>query len=128
MPLIVVAPDRPALLLADHRVLAAQLQRGVGLPLVGVVKRPLAGVRVDLLHDGNAVVCRDRHSLGPAIALDDPKHNHLARRTPAALALARPPKVVSLNSSAPSNGSRRCSTWAQQGPVAGGKNALLQRR
>src|SRR3546814_2779960 len=42
-------------------------------------KRSLAAVRIDLLHDLSSVMCRDRHDLGLAVALDQSKHGHLAR-------------------------------------------------
>lgn len=41
----VIAPDRLSLPLADHHMLATQLQRGIGLPFVRVVQSALAGVR-----------------------------------------------------------------------------------
>ena len=34
------------------------------------------------------VVDQDRHGLDPAVALDESEHNHLAGRTPTALALS----------------------------------------
>ena len=48
----VVTSDWPALLLADDDMVAAQLQRGVGLPLIGVVQRALTRVGIDLLRPG----------------------------------------------------------------------------
>ena len=84
----VIAADRPSLLLADDHMVASQLQRGVGLPLVGVVQRAFAGVRIDLLHDRLAVIAGDGHGLDLAVALDDPEHDDLAQGTPAARAVA----------------------------------------
>src|SRR3546814_3209898 len=49
-------------------------------------KRSLAAVRIDLLHDLSSVMCRDRHDLGLAVALDQSKHGHLAGSAPAAFA------------------------------------------
>src|SRR3546814_14419699 len=49
-------------------------------------KRSLAAVRIDLLHDLSSVMCRDRHDLGLAVALDRSKHGHLAGSAPAAFA------------------------------------------
>src|SRR3546814_5064559 len=52
-------------------------------------KRSLAAVRIDLLHDLSSVMCRDRHDLGLAVALDQSKHGHLAGSAPAAFAFPR---------------------------------------
>src|SRR3546814_4729579 len=49
-------------------------------------KRSLAAVRIDLLHDLSSVMCRDRHDLGLAVALDQSKHGPLAGSAPAAFA------------------------------------------
>src|SRR3546814_13028088 len=49
-------------------------------------KRSLAAVRIDLLHDLSSVMCRDRHDLGLAVALEQSKHGHFAGSAPAAFA------------------------------------------
>src|SRR3546814_1251391 len=56
------------------------------------LKRSLAAVRIDLLHDLSSVMCRDRHDLGLAVALDQSKHGHLAGSAPAAFAFPGPAK------------------------------------
>src|SRR5690606_40501475 len=84
----VVASERSALLLADDDMVAAHAQGGIGLPLVGIVKRALAALGLDHLHDRGAVVGGDRLGLHQAVALDDAEDDDLAGRAPAALALA----------------------------------------
>lgn len=84
----VVSADWPTLLLADRHVFASQLQCRIRLPLVCVVQCSSSRVCVDLAHDRDPIMCRDRHGLHPAIALDESEDDHLARRSPPALALS----------------------------------------
>lgn len=72
---------------------------------------------VDLLHDCLAVVGDNGHGLGLAVTLDDPEYDHLARAPQLRGPWRAPPKVVSSHSTAPVNGSRHCSAWAQRAHI-----------
>jgi len=84
----VIAPLRTALLLAHDDVIALDAQAGIGLPVVRVVETAWRGVGADQRDDLIGAACRYRESTHLAVTLDNAHHQHLAGRTPAALALA----------------------------------------
>lgn len=68
--------------------LASRAQDGIGLPLVGVIQRAFVRMRLDALYHLGSVVRGDWRRLDLTVTLDDAKHDHLACRAPATLAVA----------------------------------------
>ena len=67
--------------------LAPQTQRGIGLPLVGVIQGSLSRVGLNVPHYLRPAVGCDRQNLDLAIAFDDPEDDHLAFGAPTLLVM-----------------------------------------
>src|SRR5437763_1292204 len=83
-PVDVVAPTRPAALLPDDDVRAANTQAGISLPVVRVVEAAGQGVRDDQAFEFGAPAPLDREDTDDAVALKDAEDDDLAGRAPSA--------------------------------------------
>jgi hypothetical protein len=87
-PVDVVAPSRPAALLPDDDVRAADAQAGVSLPVVRVVEAARQSVRDDQAFEFGAPATLYGEDSDDAVALKYAEYDDLARSAPSALARA----------------------------------------
>ena len=82
-----IPPHGNATTLANHHVVAPDTQRSVGMPVIREVKTAGPGIDPYQLHHFFTVSPRYWKNLHLTIPFQNTEHNHLATRSPAALAL-----------------------------------------